>query len=90
MTPATCPASGSPRFFPLLTGVFQAYASYLNQEPLMVDTGVKTGVRIRYEDPTMLARTGSGLRGGEAPVRRSGLCSRLRDGDHVQRHLPRR
>ncbi len=35
---------------PPLTGrVIQACREYLRQEPLVVDTGVKTGVRIRYE-----------------------------------------
>jgi type III pantothenate kinase len=37
---------------PQLTGrVVQACQEYLKNEPLVVDTGVKTGVRIRYEDP---------------------------------------
>jgi type III pantothenate kinase len=37
---------------PPLTGrVTQACSEYLKQIPLVVDTGVKTGVRIRYEDP---------------------------------------
>lgn len=37
---------------PPLTGkVVQACQEYLKQDPLVVDTGVKTGVRIRYEDP---------------------------------------
>ena len=37
---------------PPLTGrVTQACTEYLKQIPLVVDTGVKTGVRIRYEDP---------------------------------------
>ena len=37
---------------PQLTGrLIEACRSYLDQEPLVVDTGVKTGVRIRYEDP---------------------------------------
>jgi len=37
---------------PNLTGrVVQACQEYLKQEPLVVDTGVKTGIRIRYEDP---------------------------------------
>jgi type III pantothenate kinase len=37
---------------PPLTGrVIQACREYLKQEPLVVDTGVRTGVRIRYEDP---------------------------------------
>jgi type III pantothenate kinase len=35
-----------------LTGkVVQACRQYLGQDPLVVDTGVRTGVRIRYEDP---------------------------------------
>jgi type III pantothenate kinase len=37
---------------PPLTGrVLQACREYLKQEPLVVDTGVKTGIKIRYEDP---------------------------------------
>lgn len=37
---------------PPLTGkVIEACTRYLGQDPLVVDTGVKTGVRIRYEDP---------------------------------------
>jgi type III pantothenate kinase len=37
---------------PPLTGkVVQACQKYLKQDPLVVDAGVKTGVRIRYEDP---------------------------------------
>ncbi len=37
---------------PPLTGTFQqACKEYIGQTPLVVDAGVKTGVRIRYEDP---------------------------------------
>lgn len=37
---------------PALTGVFREVGrDYLGQEPLVVDAGVKTGVRIRYENP---------------------------------------
>lgn len=37
---------------PPLTGtLIQACEKYLGQRPLVVDAGVKTGVRIRYEDP---------------------------------------
>lgn len=37
---------------PNLTGrVVQACQEYLEQDPLVVDTGVRTGIRIRYEDP---------------------------------------
>ncbi len=37
---------------PPLTGiVVDACKRYLKKEPLVVDAGVKTGVRIRYEDP---------------------------------------
>lgn len=35
----------------LTTRVVQACQEYLEQEPLVVDTGVRTGIRIRYEDP---------------------------------------
>lgn len=37
---------------PPLTGrISQACREYLKQEALLVDTGIKTGIRIRYEDP---------------------------------------
>ncbi|MBN2147872.1 MAG: type III pantothenate kinase [Anaerolineales bacterium] len=37
---------------PPLTGtLISACAQYLSLEPLVVDAGVKTGVRVRYEDP---------------------------------------
>jgi type III pantothenate kinase len=37
---------------PPLTGTFeQACEKYLGQTPLVVDAGVKTGVRVRYDDP---------------------------------------
>lgn len=36
---------------PLTSRLVEACREYLNQEPLVVDAGVKTGVRIRYEDP---------------------------------------
>ncbi len=52
LTPAditgVCLASVVPR----LTGVFlEACKAYLDQDPLVVDAGVKTGVRILYETP---------------------------------------
>lgn len=43
-----CLASVAP---PLTSKIVEACRGYLHQEPLVVDTGVKTGVRIRYEDP---------------------------------------
>lgn len=36
---------------PLTMRVVQACREYLKQEPLIVDTGIKTGIKIRYEDP---------------------------------------
>jgi len=36
---------------PLTQRVVQACREYLKQEPLVIDTGIKTGIRIRYEDP---------------------------------------
>ena len=37
---------------PPLTGTFeQACEKYLGRKPLVVDAGVKTGVRVRYDDP---------------------------------------
>lgn len=35
---------------PLTSRVTQACCEYLRQDPLVVDAGVKTGIRIRYED----------------------------------------
>ncbi len=43
-----CMASVVP---PLTTKIMQACRDYLGHEPLNVDAGVKTGVRIRYESP---------------------------------------
>ncbi len=43
-----CVASVVPQ---LTQRIVQACTEYLKQEPLVVDTGVKTGIRIRYEDP---------------------------------------
>jgi len=43
-----CLASVVPQ---LTQRLLQACREYLKQEPLIVDTGVKTGIRIRYEDP---------------------------------------
>ncbi|RPI88575.1 MAG: type III pantothenate kinase [Chloroflexi bacterium] len=52
LTPADltgiCMASVVP---PLTRIVSEACKTYLGLEPLIVDAGVKTGVRIRYEDP---------------------------------------
>jgi type III pantothenate kinase len=52
LTPAEltgiCLASVVP---PLTQRVVQACSQYLGQEPFLVDTGIKTGIRIRYEDP---------------------------------------
>jgi type III pantothenate kinase len=36
---------------PLTARILQACRQYLKQEPLLVDAGVKTGIKIRYEDP---------------------------------------
>jgi type III pantothenate kinase len=36
---------------PLTSKIVQACNSYLNCDPLVVDAGVKTGVRVRYENP---------------------------------------
>ncbi len=37
---------------PPLTGrVIQACNEYLKREPLVVDAGIKTGIKVRYEDP---------------------------------------
>jgi type III pantothenate kinase len=43
-----CMASVVP---PLTSKLVEACQHYLEMEPLIVDAGVKTGVRIRYEDP---------------------------------------
>ncbi|MDW8481777.1 MAG: type III pantothenate kinase [Meiothermus sp.] len=40
---------------PPLTGTLvQAVQSYLGQKPLVVDSSVKTGVRVRYDDPSQV------------------------------------
>jgi type III pantothenate kinase len=36
---------------PLTSKIIEACKRYLNNDPLVVDAGVKTGVRVRYEDP---------------------------------------
>jgi type III pantothenate kinase len=36
---------------PITSKIIEACRRYLNREPLVVDAGVKTGVRVRYEDP---------------------------------------
>ena len=57
MEQAGCPidrikASALASVVPPLTGTFlQACEKYLHQKPLVIDAGVKTGLRIRYEDP---------------------------------------
>ncbi len=43
-----CMASVVP---PITSKIIEACRSYLKVEPLVVDAGVKTGVRVRYEDP---------------------------------------
>lgn len=45
---AICLASVVP---PITGKIIEACRRYLNQDPLVVDAGVKTGVRVRYEDP---------------------------------------
>jgi type III pantothenate kinase len=36
---------------PLTSKIVQACNKYMNRDPLVVDAGVKTGVRVRYENP---------------------------------------
>jgi type III pantothenate kinase len=36
---------------PITSKIIEACRRYLKREPLVVDAGVKTGVRVRYEDP---------------------------------------
>ncbi len=36
---------------PLTSKIVQACNQYLNRDPLIVDAGVKTGVKVRYENP---------------------------------------
>jgi type III pantothenate kinase len=36
---------------PITSKIIEACQRYLNKEPLVVDAGVKTGIRVRYEDP---------------------------------------
>jgi len=51
-TPADLGGVALSSVVPPLTGrLIQACREYLKQEPLVVDAGVKTGIRIRYDDP---------------------------------------
>jgi type III pantothenate kinase len=51
-TPADLGGVALSSVVPPLTGrLVLACREYLKQEPLVVDTGVKTGIRIRYDDP---------------------------------------
>ncbi len=51
-TPADLEGAILASVVPPLTGkLVEACRRYLQQDPLVVDAGVKTGVRIRYEDP---------------------------------------
>jgi type III pantothenate kinase len=36
---------------PITSKIVEACMRYINTEPLVVDAGVKTGIRVRYEDP---------------------------------------
>jgi type III pantothenate kinase len=50
--PAALEGSVLASVVPPLTGTWlQACAKYLSRDPLVVDAGVRTGVKIRYEDP---------------------------------------
>lgn len=52
LTPADIDGIVLASVVPQLTGrVIHACREYLKQNPLVVDTGVKTGVKIKYEDP---------------------------------------
>ena len=42
---------------PITSKIIEACRRYLNLEPLVVDAGVKTGVRVRYEDGVEVSRT---------------------------------
>jgi len=76
---------------PALTNVFrQLSREYLAADPLVVDAGVKTGVRIRYENPKEVGADRvvdcaavQAKYGGPACVVDFGT------GDHVRRHLAR-
>ena len=68
---------------PTLTGRSGSCNDYLKQEPLVVDAGVKTGVRIRYENPARSAPTGSWMRGGADQVWRPGVRRGFRHRDHL-------
>jgi type III pantothenate kinase len=80
---------------PPLTGkIVEACQKYIEIEPLVVDTGVKTGVRIRYEDPKAVgadrvadAAAVQHLYGGPACVVDFGTATTFdgisRDGDYL-------
>lgn len=51
-TPASLTGICLASVVPPITGkIIDACHRYLSMEPLVVDTGIKTGVRVRYEDP---------------------------------------
>lgn len=51
-TPADLTGVSLSSVVPPLTGrLVQACREYLHRDPLVVDTGIKTGIKIRYEDP---------------------------------------
>ncbi len=52
ITPPDVTGAAIASVVPALTGVFRRVcADYVDRDALVVDTGVKTGVRIRYENP---------------------------------------
>jgi len=52
LTPAELSGISLGSVVPPLTGrIVQACREYLHREPLIIDAGVKTGIKIRYEDP---------------------------------------
>lgn len=86
-----CLASVVPQ---LTQRVVQACRQYLKQDPLLVDTGVKTGIRIRYEDPKAVgadrvadAVATMNLYGGPACIVDFGTATTFnaltRDGDYL-------
>ncbi len=79
---------------PLTSKIVQACSIYLGQDPLIVDAGVKTGVRVRYEDPKAVgadriadAAAVQHLYGGPACVVDFGTATTFdaisRDGDYL-------
>lgn len=73
---------------PITSKIIEACRRYLNLEPLVVDAGVKTGVRVRYEDHSCCGRRPyCGRSRGGALVWCSCLCGGFWHRHHLRCYL---